>query len=573
MDSVNPVILVTAGTAVVGLLAAMSVCMKNSAPHPKVVQSTPKSTPKPATTSALNTAEAPTDAKKKKKPKKKTGSSQEILQDQIQGLEEDEVPSPPSQVNIPPKINIIPQENTGKAKSKAKSPTPVSTTAPVAGTYAAASVAPAPVPAPAPTAVPTPAPSNAKAEKAKSKTAIAPAVAPVAPVAVPKVADPLPVVQKAAAVPVDELAIYRFEAGIDDNSWNVVEDKRKAKFNEKIKQPKPSEKPVATTAPIDSATGTVPAVETTTAQVIVDVKKVGIIIGPKGVTLKAIQEATGAEIQTPKDRDSSKEGNVTITITGPAEGVTAATKIVNDLSSKGYSAALEGEDFSEGFASVHPTHVMELVGKGGSIRKAIQDHTGVRINIPANVSREQTANVKVGLAGVKGKVTEAKKIIKELIKFKHHPVTHPGATHQELDVPSALYNVIIGARGSEIKQIQGNYKVSVHIPNEHSGVQSVLIVGEAKNVESAVKYIHKILEQATRDRTAAVDTAEIWAETVAAQEEEVTEDWMQEFVHPSKRKVTATVPAATLGSSSSATTSTASTGAWGAGVVTAAEGW
>ena len=211
---------------------------------------------------------------------------------------------------------------------------------------------------------------------------------------------------------------------------------------------------------------------------------------------------------------------------------------------------------------------MELVGKGGSIRTAIQDHTGVRITIPANVSREQTANVKVGLAGVKGKVTEAKKIIKELIKFKHHPLTHPGAIHQELDVPSALYNVIIGARGSEIKQIQGNYKVSVHIPNEHSAVQSVLIVGEAKAVESAVKYIHKILEQATRDRTAAVDTAEIWAETAAAQEEEVTEDWMQEFVHPSKRKVTA---AASSVAASSATT--VSAGAWGAGVVTAAEGW
>lgn len=568
MDSVNPVILVTAGTAVVGLLAAMSVCMKNSAPQPKLAPATPKSTPKQAVSTA-NVTEVSVDAKKKKKPKKKAGNSQELLQDQIQGLEEDEVPSPPSQTNLPSKINVIPQEISGKAKSKVKSPTPVSTTVPAAGTYAAASVTPAPAPTPAPIAAPVAAPSGAKTEKSKSKSVTAPAVAPVAPVK--KAVDPAPVVQKAAVEPVDELAIYRFEAGIDDNSWNVVEDKRKAKFNDKIKQPKPSDKPVATAA-VDATSGAgasaAPAIETTTAQVSVDVKKVGIIIGPKGVTLKAIQEATGAEIQTPKDRDSTKEGNVNITITGPAEGVAAATKIVNDLSSKGYSAALEGEDFSEGFASVHPTHVMELVGKGGSIRKAIQDHTGVRITIPANVSREQTANVKVGLAGVKGKVTEAKKIIKELIKFKHHPLTHPGAIHQELDVPSALYNVIIGARGSEIKQIQGNYKVSVHIPNEHSAVQSVLIVGEAKAVESAVKYIHKILEQATRDRTAAVDTAEIWAETAAAQEEEVTEDWMQEFVHPSKRKVTA---AASSVAASSATT--VSAGAWGAGVVTAAEGW
>ena len=31
------------------------------------------------------------------------------------------------------------------------------------------------------------------------------------------------------------------------------------------------------------------------------------------------------------------------------------TKVINDLCTKGYSALLEGENFSEGHASVHPS--------------------------------------------------------------------------------------------------------------------------------------------------------------------------------------------------------------------------
>jgi rRNA processing protein Krr1/Pno1 len=221
--------------------------------------------------------------------------------------------------------------------------------------------------------------------------------------------------------------------------------------------------------------------------------------------------------------------------------------------------------------------ITDIIGKGGNVRKAIQDHTQVRLGIPANVARDQPTNVKVTLAGVKGKVTEAKKIIKEILKHKHHPVTHPDYVHAEVEVPSSLYNVIIGAKGSEIKQMQNNYGVSVHIPNENSIVKNVLVVGPQKGVDTALQHIARIMEKATRDRHAAVDVAESWAADVA---EEPQEEWMNQFIHPSQRKAaepakeSSPAPASTSSSSAPAPAAATSNPAnsW-AGVISASEGW
>lgn len=75
------------------------------------------------------------------------------------------------------------------------------------------------------------------------------------------------------------------------------------------------------------------------------------------------------------------------------------------------------------------------------------------------MARDHNTNVKITVAGNKDKVAIAKALILELTTYYHTTVTHPGHIHVEMDVPSALYNYIIGARGSEIKHIQGNFKV------------------------------------------------------------------------------------------------------------------
>lgn len=132
------------------------------------------------------------------------------------------------------------------------------------------------------------------------------------------------------------------------DGWAVVEDKRKVKAKA---LPPVVVAPVTTESDVPSEPA-VP-VDFVKAEIPVDAKKIGVIIGPKGVTLHGIQDATGVEINTPKgDRDSSVP--VIITISGTAEGVATATRAINDLCTKGYSKLLAGEDFRESSMDVHP---------------------------------------------------------------------------------------------------------------------------------------------------------------------------------------------------------------------------
>lgn len=242
-------------------------------------------------------------------------------------------------------------------------------------------------------------------------------------------------------------------------------------------------------------------IDSVTSEMSVDSKKLGLLIGPKGVTKIGIQNATGVEIEMPKT-EKDFTGPVTITITGPAAGVGKATAALHELCSKGYCMLLAGPDFQEGYIAVHQKNLPEIIGKGGANIRAIQNHTGCKISTPsiakgsdANGGDSTPSKVKIGLAGPREQVTECRFIIKELLKYYHTSVTHPGVVHTELDIPSSYYNFIIGSKGSEIKHIQGNYSVSVHIPNADSSHEHVLVVGQPENVAKAAAHIRKLVEK------------------------------------------------------------------------------
>jgi rRNA processing protein Krr1/Pno1 len=276
-----------------------------------------------------------------------------------------------------------------------------------------------------------------------------------------------------------------------------------------------------------------------------DAKKVGGIIGPKGTTRKALEDVTGCVIEIPRDRNEMSM-TIELTLSGTKQAVAMATKAINDFNTKGYIGILEGEDFSEGHMSVHPRNIPDLIGKGGTVRKALEAHTGVRINIPPNVPRTQTTMVKVDLAGSRSKIAELKKLVKELVKYGHTSITHPGMVHDEIEeeeVNATWYNLIIGKGGSEIRHIQNNFKVSVNIPNEQSPCENLLIVGLPQNVVAAKAYILKIIEKAitSRDKELQQAEADAAAERREESDDELEEEWMQQYIHPSKRKGTSAV--------------------------------
>jgi len=247
---------------------------------------------------------------------------------------------------------------------------------------------------------------------------------------------------------------------------------------------------------------------TSEVQVKVDGRKLGIIIGPGGAMIKQIQESTGTRVDLP-ERDKGEEmatGPVMVTITGPSDGVAKAKKTIEDLGNKGYSSLTEGDNFTEGAISVPVVAISELIGKRGVIIKTIQDTFEVRLNFPDtknqpldNYGRPKKKTVKVGIAGDKQNVAKAKQMMKEILKFHHHPVTHPGVTHIDLAVPPSLYSIVIGPRGQSIKHIQNSYDVKVHIPGEDSTQENILVVGAASDCNLAKKYIDKMIEKATAE--------------------------------------------------------------------------
>mmetsp|Transcript_1072 Transcript_1072/g.1724 ORF Transcript_1072/g.1724 Transcript_1072/m.1724 type:complete len:496 (-) Transcript_1072:171-1658(-) len=340
------------------------------------------------------------------------------------------------------------------------------------------------------------------------------------------------------------------------DGWNVVEDKRKQK-------PKKAKKEAST--PVASEAAVPAAPEHASVKVPVDAKKIGALIGPKGVTLRAIQEASGVTLTMPKvDRDA---GPTSVTVVGTAEAINKAKAIIDEICVKGYASVLEGDNFQESSITVGSMYLSEIIGKNGSCIRTLQDKLGVRVSIPVGAGKDDKATVKIGIAGPRENIARAKEVIREIQQFFHSPVTHPGLVHSALDIPSRMYNNIIGAKGSEIRHIQNNFKVAVHIPGAQSVTQNVLVVGEQDGVNKAVRYIQKIVAQIGAEEAAAADVAETWNEQSADTDDAPeTEEWMAKYMYDRSQSQK---PVSLLGAAEAK--AAAETNAWKQS--TDAEGW
>jgi len=285
-------------------------------------------------------------------------------------------------------------------------------------------------------------------------------------------------------------------------------------------------KEVADAAPVHVA------VEKVVKTCTIDAKKVGALVGAKGVTLKAIQEATECEIKIakPKEGEEATE-TVSVTVTGLVEkNVNLAVRSISEMGTKGYCLLLKGENFSEGSIMVQPSSLGEIVGKGGSTLRAIQDAFDVKINTPQNVDRASPVPIKLGVVGDKNAVKKAKEAIKQLTVWHHTDVTHPGCIHEEMDLDAAVHKYVIGNKGSEIHHIQNNFKVSVHIPNSNSSHTGVLVVGEQDGVTKACAYISKVVEKALAPREEKPSEYEKREQARELAEQEEVEPWMRSYI-------------------------------------------
>jgi len=221
---------------------------------------------------------------------------------------------------------------------------------------------------------------------------------------------------------------------------------------------------------------------------IVPEEKIGIVIGPKGTTIQLIQEKCKvARIDT--------MGGV-FTISGDEENVKEAKKAIQEIIEKGF-CTLNYDDFAEGFVNANPMYFPDIIGSKGTIIRQIKEQLKVEVNIPQLPKEyKPTDKFKIKLAGNAKQVEEAKEVINAIMQYQHHEITHPGQTHEELELEQWAYSFIIGRGGSEMKHIQNNFSVKVVIPRENSQNKNVLVVGQPKDAERAKAYIEKVIYEA-----------------------------------------------------------------------------
>jgi rRNA processing protein Krr1/Pno1 len=248
--------------------------------------------------------------------------------------------------------------------------------------------------------------------------------------------------------------------------------------------------------------------------------RIGAVIGPKGATIKLIQDSAEVKIDT---------AGSTFTIAGHSpESVAKAKGAIEEIIEKGYTS-LNFEDFAESSVNVHPSHFPDLIGTKGAIIQGIKKALNVEVSIP-KVPNDAPAGkkFKVGLAGEAKNVETAKEVIDSIVHHYHHEVTHPGEKHEELDIETEHRRFIIGSGGSQMKHIQKNWTVRVYIPKEHAANQKVQIVGQPDNVDRAKAYVEKmVVEAATkpRGREAGEAADDGWGD------EAPDEAWMKGYVY------------------------------------------
>lgn len=522
MVEVDPLILAGVGTLLVGLTGYVVFFTG---------QQTSKSEEVSATSTNAMSSSAPSANKKKKKSK--APKSKGVTSDS------DSVEKSNSSINAVPEAVAIMEDKTTKPdkKKKAKEVTAAKTKPVAASTStAAASTSAAAV-------------TTAKVNEVKS------------------------VVVEAERTTVSSEKNVDAEETTQNGDWAVVENKGKSKGKKLEVDGENSQEsstgvspnnPNQTDSEAQSPSNPTPASESVKAEVSrketvssdfvtqefeAETKKVGLLIGPKGQTKIAIQYLTGAEINMPKIEKETSGSKCTISVSGTGSGVKSAIKAMKELCEKGYASLLNPPDFVEGQVTVNQKQMADIIGKAGCNIKAIQSATNVKIMIPStkyDAKGQLSTKVKIALAGIKDQVSVARKTILDLVKYYHTEITHPGVIHKELEVESHYYNYIIGTKGSEIKHIQANYKVTVHIPNNDSASSHVLIVGLPDNVIQAERHINKLIEKVdtiaaeknaqegsrpTPTPTAAPVVAKVRPPRPSTPENP-EEAWMKEFILP-----------------------------------------
>jgi len=213
-------------------------------------------------------------------------------------------------------------------------------------------------------------------------------------------------------------------------------------------------------------------------------KHFGLILGPGGETLRTITEATGTEVDLPKEGGMRLE----ILISGSTQdGCNRAKKALQQLVSKGYSDITHAGTMDMSIA-VPDNKRAVLIGSGGSTVQQLEQKLDVKVNIP-----EKGSDDDVTIVGDSKAVLLAINAIKDLMNQGYSTITHENYVKCEVEVARDNLRKLIGPGGATIKGLQSQFDVKINVPADAGDIAFVSILGETAQCEECRKEILELM--------------------------------------------------------------------------------
>lgn len=235
-----------------------------------------------------------------------------------------------------------------------------------------------------------------------------------------------------------------------------------------------------------------------------------VIKGKGGVTIRAIEQETGAKLDI-------ERGSSILKIQGAQMAVVNALNLVSKvLAENGNTISVPLTDKKQ---------IGAVLGKGGINIRNVEDKSGARVNIQES---EDGAQSSVQISGTQEACAKAAELVKTLLEGGPiKPIAGPGQKLVEVTVPDSAKGSIIGRGGETIKKIQESSGANVDIPK---GLGVAWVLGSPKAVDSAVSMINKKIAEAAqqdadrekREEAARVSAAETTALFAAANAEDAS---------------------------------------------------
>jgi transcription antitermination factor NusA-like protein len=218
----------------------------------------------------------------------------------------------------------------------------------------------------------------------------------------------------------------------------------------------------------------------------VEVSNMGVLIGPAGANIRAIQTKTNTKIQLP-DKDSRGEGPSKVTIVGDARDVKMAVDAIRQLEEKGYSD-LTHDNYVEVTMGFPAAMIGILKGAGGENIKRIQKTTSTRVNVSDPV--ENVPLVTLTIIGPSPGVDAARNTIGTI---------QTDYNSRSLDLPLHLVQALKGEKYTNINRLQKQTSTRIEVldhlwdPNR----RTINISGFSKDIAAVEEEVQGLVASQT----------------------------------------------------------------------------